>query len=137
MAYENRIPWHGQTADALTSAADHGDIFAAPMRIKVWEVGAIITTATDGVSTVKADKVNDATRGDGDAGVLTIPTATAVNKMIKDTTSSIFPFVMNRGETIIFEVTSAAATAGGALYYVIYEIVEETTANDTDVTESA
>ncbi len=116
MAYENRKYWHGQTIEVLTSAADHSDIFVAAQRIKVWEVGFVVAVQTNGAATAKFDKTNDATRGDGDAGVLTIPTATAVNKVIKDTTSSIFPFTMNRGEFITMEVTSAAATAGQGFY---------------------
>jgi len=122
----------------LTSAADHTElIHFGSHRVKIHEIGITITTLTSGASTVKFDKVSATTRGDGNAGVLTIPTATAVNQVIKDTTSSIFPFVLAAGEYIIPEVTSAASTAGGGLYYLKYELIEDTAANSSGVTESA
>lgn len=137
MAYVDKIIWAGNTADDLSSAADHTEVFhAGSNRIKVHEVGATITTVLNGAATVKFDKTNDTSRGDGDAGVVTIPTTTAVNKVVKDTTSTIFPFVMGPGEFLTPQVTSAA-TSGGCLYYVKYEIIEETAANVSDISESA
>lgn len=135
--YTEKATWNGQTIEVLTSAASHGDIFAPRMRVKVHEVGFIVGVQTDGASTVKFDITTGASRGDGDGGVVTIPTATTVNSVVKDTTSTIFPYVLTPGAYITPEVTSAAATAGQGYYYIIYEVIEDVSGNETTVTESA
>lgn len=136
--YTDKRVWTGTLADVLTSAADHTELIGfGSTRVKIHEVSALVTTLTSGASTVKFDKVTDTTRGDGSAGVITIPTATAVGQVVKDTTSTIFPFTLAAGEYIIPEVTSAAATAGGCIYQVKYEVIEDTAANSSRVTESA
>lgn len=138
MAYQKKNVWTGTLADVLTSAADHTEVIHfGHARVKIHGVSATVTTTTNGASTVSFDKVSATSRGDGDAGVITIPTAQAVNQVFIDTTSSIFPFVLEPGEYIIPQVTSAAATAGGAVYAVIYEYIEDTIANSSNVTESA
>lgn len=134
--YTEKRQWLGQVADNLGATGDGVDVFITRQRIKVHEVGVVITTVMNGAATIQVDKTNDTSRGTADAGSIVVPTTTAVNKVVKDTSSSIFPFVMGAGEFLTFEVTSAA-TSGAGIYYVVYELIEEAPANESDVTESA
>ncbi len=140
--YTRRDVWTAQTADDLSGAADHTDIFASPQRIKVHAVGALVTgtAETDGAATVQVDKtINSSTggsRGAADAGSIVIPDDQDVAECVRDTTTTIFPFVMNAGEFLTFQVSSAA-TSGLAIYFVEYEPLQDTDVNEAQVTESA
>jgi len=136
MAYHDKHVWNGQTADDLSATGTHADIFAPGEKVIVHSVGAVVTTVMDGAATIAADLVDEGTRGDANGGSITIPTTTAVGKKLVDTTSTIFPLTVEAGDHIYFQVTSAA-TSGGCVYSVTYELIQETIANDDDVTESA
>lgn len=134
--YQRRMTWSAQVVDVLSATGDHTQIFAPGMRVKVHAVGVTLSVATTGASAiVKFDRTIGATRGDGDGGVVTVPNL-AVNQSVVDTTSSIFPYVLNAGSFITPEVTTASG-AGSGFYYIIYEPLEENDANDSNVQESA
>ena len=136
--YTGRMTWSAQSVEALTSAADHTDIFAPGIRVKIHKVGFLVSVLTSGAATVKFDITNNSgTRGDGDAGAVTVPDATAVGQAIIDTTSTIFPVVINAGQFVTPQVTSAASTAGSGFYFIEYEVLTDTNANDANVAESA
>jgi len=136
MDCNNRLTWSSQSADDTSATGDHADVFAPGQRVNVHAVGAIVSTVASGAATVQFDKTSGGTRGAADAGVVTIPDTTAVNQVIRDTTDTIFPFVLEVGEFITPEV-STAATSGGAHYFIEYEPIQDTDANEANVTESA
>ena len=140
-AYESLQEWQSEyvqgTADVLTAAADHNGLFEVTRPITVLAVGAIITTAIQGACVVKFDrrvtKGSDTGRGDGDVGILTIPDGTAVGKQVISDNTRVD---LNPGDQVVPEVTSAAATAGGAHYFIHYIPRAETIANLSDYVES-
>ena len=142
--YVRRTYWHAPGVDDLSGAADHTDLFIAAQRVRVHSVGAVVTgtAETDGAATVQVDKTTNSgtggSRGTADAGSIVIPDNTDVAESVVDTTSTIFPFTMERGEFLTFQISSAA-TSGSAHYFVEYEPLQDTIANDGTglVTESA
>lgn len=142
--YTRRAYWHTPGVDDLSGAADHTDLFIAAQRCRVHSVGAVVvgTTETDGAATIQVDKTSNSStggsRGTADAGSIVVPDNTDVAESVVDSTSTIFPFTMERGEFLTFQVSSAA-TAGSAHYFVEYEPLQDTIANDGSglVVESA
>lgn len=126
---------HEKTADNLGATGDDL-VLDVTMPITVLRVGAIITTVLVGAATVAFDRrittgsdtgrVNGLNAA-GDA-VLTIPTATAAGKVVYDDVS----VDLNPGDQIVVEVT-AAATSGGARYFVEAVARHEIAANLTDM----
>jgi len=141
--YTRRNVWWTPGVDDLSSAADHTDLFIAGSRMRIHSVGAVIvgTTETDGAATIQVDKTANSgtggTRGAADAGSIVVPDNLDVAEMVVDTTSTIFPFTLERGEFLTFQI-SDAATSGSAHYTVEYEPLQDTLANDGTglVTES-
>ena len=132
----NRLLWSSQVVEDLSSAGDHTAIFAPGQRVQVHAVGLVVSVVMNGAATIEYDKTSGGSRGAADAGTLTIPDTTAVNQVIRDTTSTIFPFILEAGEFITPQLTSAA-TSGSGFYFIEYEPIQDTDANEANVTESA
>jgi len=144
---ESLLSWDSEnpsaTADVLTATGDHAGTFKVSRPITVLAIAATITTAvvSSGAVVVKADKRpttgSDASRGNGDVGVLTIPAGTAAGKVVRSASTRIN---LNPGDEVVFEVTTAAAgggAAGGAQYHVHYVPRAESVGNLPDVVVSA
>lgn len=126
------------TADSLGSTGDSAVIWNVTRRITIKRIYAIITTAivSSADVVVKFDRRiltnSDTGRGDGDIGVLNIPTTTAIGKVVyKDVNVSLAP-----GDQIVPQVTTAAAgggAAGDAYYGFDYIDEPEQATNQTDM----
>lgn len=132
---------HTSTADVLTTAGDHGGIMDVHIPIRVIRVGALITTAIDSTGAdpvVKFDRRittgSDTGRGDGDVGAVTIPDDTAAGKYVW---SDAIKIDLDVGDQVVPQVTTAATTAGGAQYSIVYQNRNETLDNEDDAVESA
>lgn len=131
-------------ADDLTGAADHGGTFRPGQTVTLIGVAADITTATvsNANIVVKMDKRpgkgSDTDRGDGDCGVITIPTGIAATKVVYKALSP--PVDLNPGEEVVPQVTTAAAgggAAGGCHYQFHYVPRSEKMGNCSNVVLSA
>jgi hypothetical protein len=128
------------TADDLSAANDAGYVMDVIEPITITRVGTLITTVMNGAATVAFDRrvltASDTGRVDalnaaGD-GVITIPTTTAVGKIVyKDVRVNCDP-----GDQIIAQVTSAA-TSGAGRHFVEYISRDETPGNCSDMVASA
>jgi hypothetical protein len=130
MAYDNRHEWRTGAID-MSSASEQG-IFIAPDRVKIHEVGAFMTVvmSSTALPTIQCNKVlNGTAAGSGDGGSLVLAAAQAVGTGVKDTTSTIFPYVLNAGDHLNFTVSTAADVSGTAYGYVKYEIMADVAAN--------
>lgn len=111
----------------FTSTGDVGD-FASGFPVEVVRWGIIATTTIDvGVGmVVKADKVVDGTRGDGDAGDITTSTTDITigdgvyTEEVGSQGSGADPLVLDPGDHIVFQITDAADTAGVGVIFVHY-----------------
>ena len=143
MSYTRRMFWHAPGVDDTSATGDHTDLFIAAQRCRVHSVGAVVvgTTETNGASTTQVDLTANSstggTRGAADAGSIVVPDNLDVAEAVVDTTSTIFPFTMERAEFLTFEVSSGS-TSGSVHYFVEYEPLQDTVVNDGTglVTES-
>lgn len=115
----------GETPIALTATGDDWDVtFAQPADIV--RVGFIVTAAFDSTANtvVAVDKRptagSDTGRGDGDIATINIPDDTAAGTVwtVEVNPSSI---QVDAGEQIVFQVTTAASSAGSGIYFVEYQ----------------
>lgn len=130
-------------ADALTATGVHTYSFAVMSQIKVTRILALITTlvaadTTAPVITFKRRPTYSSATGEVAIGTLSPQEGDAVGKVrYKD----VDPVVCYPGDEIIFQVTTAAAdsgaAAGGAVYGVEYEEVDEYVGNQSDMVESS
>jgi hypothetical protein len=135
MAYDKRRFWqHSATAIAL-NGTPAAQTFVAPSRIKVHEVGGIMTVVMNSAAAFPAwgitKTINGSAGAAGGGGALTFSKTQAVGTGVFDTTSTIFPYVLNAGDILTFDDTVAATTSGSAIFYVKYELMEEIAANRT------
>lgn len=128
------------TADDLSATGDAAYLMDVVEPITVIQVGALITTVLNGAAEVAFDRRiltgSDAGRLDGldDAseGDITIPTTTAVGKVVyKNVREDLDP-----GDQVVPQVTSAA-TSGACRYFVKYITRDETPGNLGDMVASA
>jgi hypothetical protein len=128
------------TADDLSATGDAGYIFNIVQPITVLRVGTLVTTVLNGPAVVAFDRrvTTDsdtdrvaALNTDGD-GAITIPTTTAVGKIVyKDVRVDCDP-----GDQIVPEVTTGA-TSGAGRHFVEYIVRDETVDNLDDMVETA
>ena len=131
-------------AQLLTSAADI-HIFTVPFKCKPIRAGFTITTLiSSAVSVVvKFDRRptagGDGSRGDGDVGTLTIPTAAAAGKVYYENTDYVdagtgaWVDFLDEGEQVVVEVTTAATVAGQGIPWLLVEIFPEMPANNSQM----
>lgn len=129
-------------AQVLTSAADI-HIFTIPFRCRPIRVGfSLTTTVSSSVSAVvKFDKRptagSDSSRGDGDVGTLTIPTAAAAGKAYyentdyKEDATGAWVGTLNEGDQVVVQVTTASTSAGAGIPWLIVEPDLERPANNS------
>ncbi len=124
---------------ALTSAADIY-VWSVPFRCKPIRAGVTISTLTSSSVSivVKFDrKQSTATRGNGDIGVITIPTAIAVGASYYENTDYVaagtgtWAEYLHEGDQIIVEVTTASDSAGKGLPWVLVEVDPEQPGNNS------
>lgn len=135
------------------TAADHVE-WAPGMRITVTEFGFIVSTTIAGDTTAPVVSLDHRTVVGGgtrtEKGVLTLADATAAGSVVQSTrpntgqTSATFgmqPFVVEPGESIVFEHKTAAAdsgtNAGQGFYFIVYEEAPDAIGNRTVWTEVA
>jgi len=135
----------------LTTNADKYTWYV-PFRCRPIRAGVTVTTVLDGAATVKFDRVptpgSASGRGDGDCGMITIPTTTAAGKVYYDKTNYYYGIdpssttagnwceLLDEGESVVFELTSAA-TSGAATPWLIVEIDSEQPGNNSNMTLTA
>ena len=135
----------------LTGAADKFTWYV-PFRCKPIRAGVTVTTVLDGAATVKFDRVptpgSETGRGDGDCGMITIPTTTAAGQVLYDKTNYYYGITvstttagnwidyLDEGDALVFELTSAA-TSGAATPWVIVEIDPEQPGNNSNMVLTA
>jgi hypothetical protein len=101
-------------ADDLSATGVHGE-YVACMKVRITHLFAAVTTLMDGAATVEVNRRPTLGSATGEVAIdnIVIPTTTAVGKVVYVELAS--PVVLNAGDALSFEVTSAA-TAGGAIY---------------------
>jgi hypothetical protein len=137
MAYTNKASWFTPVYDLNGTGTGDVGIFAPGFRCKVLAIGFVCSSELidAGASpVVVGDKIIDGTRGAANGGSLTIPASTAVGQTIVDTVT---PYVLDANDALALQCTTAAAATGIGVFFVHYEIIEDTVANDSNVTESA
>jgi hypothetical protein len=125
----------------LTAAAVDGDARVFLSKVKVNRIAVCVTTAVVSTGAVvvafKKRPTPGSTSGDSTIGSISIPAGTAVGKVYyKD----ISPAVLNAGDELVFQVTTAAAgggAAGAGLPLFEGEFVGEMAANQSDMVASA
>ena len=131
------------TADDLSATGDAGYVMDVVDPITVVRIGALVTTVLNGPAVINFDRrvltASDTGRlsgfDDADEATLTIPTTTAVGKIVyKDVVGS--DYDMDPGDQVVANV-STAATSGACRYIVWYVLRDETVDNSTDMVESA
>lgn len=114
----------GATPIALTATGDDWTM-TAMQPLDVVRIGFLVTTtfSSSGDTVVNFDKRvtagSDTGRGDGDVGVLNIPTTTAAGTLFVKELSS--PIEIDAGEQIVAEVGTAASSAGSGIYMLMYQ----------------
>lgn len=136
MSYTKKFWYSMNTADDLSSAADHAEILRLPVRCVLYAVRAFVTTVLSGAATIQFDITpgSTATRDTAGAGTITIPTTTAVGQVVNDQLAA--PVIIEAGDFVTPQVSSAA-TSGGCTYHFLLSYEEESVGNATNVTESA
>jgi hypothetical protein len=131
------------TADDLSATGDAGYIFDIVQPITVTRIGALVTTILSGPAVINFDRRvltgSDSGRlsgfDDADEATLTIPTTTAVGKIVYKNVSG-EDYDMDPGDQIVPNV-STGATSGACRYIVWYVPRDETVDNCTDMVESS
>lgn len=135
MAYTEKRTWQHSSTPLTMNGTPAAMVFVAPARCKVHSIGAIATTvfvsATNAPVWVATKTLNSTAGSSGDGGSLTFSKTQAVGTGKFDTTSTIFPYVLNAGDYITIDDTTPADTSGAAIFYVVYELIEEVAANRT------
>lgn len=140
MSTKYEIPVLQITAQVdLNATGDKATINAPMFKTILYQVGVLCTTTDAGGATVKFDRRilagSDTGRGDGDAGVVTIPASNQQGKFLVDT--AFRGLIIQPGDQIIMEVTaegvSASAFAFGAVWL---QYLPENIGNLSDVTET-
>ncbi len=121
----------GDTPDDLSSAAVHGEMIAT-RRVTVKRLMAQVVVVTVGAAIVTYSRRPTPLSATGEVslGTITIPAATAVGKTF---INDIDPVELAAGESLSFELTSAA-TSGQAVYNAEFDEQVEDHKNETDVT---
>lgn len=136
------------TEIALTSNADKYTWYI-PFRCRPLRAGVTVTTVTSGAATVKFDRApipgTDTSRGDGDCGMIVIPTGTAVGYVVYDNTNYYYGITaatagnwcqfLDEGESLVFQLTSAASS-GGVVPWLLVEIDPEQPGNNAVMSAS-
>ena len=135
----------GGTIGAAQSFASTGDkhIFTIPFRCRPIRAGITITTQTNSTGNVvvkfdhRPTAGSDVSRGDGDVGTITIPSAVAVNKVYYENTDYVaagtgsWIATANEGDQIVVQCTTAATTAGEGIPWLIVEVDPEQPGNNS------
>lgn len=120
-------------ADDLSATGVHGEYMFC-QRGSVKKLMAAVTTVLNGpaVITFRKRVTTGSATGASVLGTITIPTATAVGKVMY---KEIDPVDMAVGDCIAFDVTTAA-TSGGAIYAFLHDLDPEVNLNEGDLVAS-
>jgi len=125
--------------DDLSATGVHTYSYAVMEQCCVRRLMAYITTlvdsgGTDAIITFKRRPTFGSAAGEVSLGTLTVPDATVVSDVVfKD----ISPVTLEPGDQLIFEVTTAAGTAGGSLYGVRADLDPEDARSQSQMITSA
>lgn len=121
------MAWTSAQFDVNT-AADKAH-FVAPYKLEIIRVFVtVMDGATDaGGATIKFDKVNSSTRGDGDAGVITVPSSNNDSKYLYEVPAT--RVELSPGDQVIVEVTAEGVAALNVCAGIVYRQVPEALAN--------
>lgn len=122
----------------LDTTGDKATFTAPPFRTVLYGVGITVDSTDAGGGVVKFDRRptagSDTSRGDGDAGVVTIPASNQQGKVLIDT--AFRGLAINPGDQIVAEVTSDPG-AGPTMYAQVWlQYDPEEVGNLSDVTET-
>jgi hypothetical protein len=138
----------GGTAGAAQALTSTGDIhtFTIPFKCKPIRAGVTLTTTVSSSvsAVVKFDRrptagLDDASRGDGDVGTLTIPTAAAAGKAYYENTNYVdagtgkWVDYLDEGEQVVVEVETAATSAGAGVPWLLVELFPEMPGNNSSM----
>lgn len=120
--------------DDLSAAAVHGEMLVGD-RVSVSRLLFLVSTVTVGEATLtyKRRPTPGSAVDEVTLGTITVPAATAAGKLMY---KNIDPVIVNAGESITYEVTSAA-TSGAGHYMVKSEYTPQDPRENTDMIESA
>ncbi len=130
-------------AQSLQAATGDIHIFTIPFRCRPIRCGVTITTLTNstGNISVKFDRRptagSDDSRGNGDVGTLTIATGKAAGACYYEDTDYVvagtgaWVATLDEGEQVVFEVITAATTAGEGIPWLLVEVDPELPANNS------
>lgn len=124
------LAWTSAQFDVNT-AADKAH-FVAPFKCQIVRVFVtVMDGGTDaGGATIKFDKVNSSTRGDGDAGVLTVPASNNDSKYLYEAPATLVELLP--GDQVIVEVTAEGVAALNVCAGIVYREVPEVLGNVTN-----
>ena len=128
-------------ADVLTATGDHGEyVVLSPCsvrRIMAYVSTAVVGPTTAPVVTFRRRPTPGSATGQIDLGTLTVPTGTAVGKVVYKDVS---PVKLDVGDSILITVSTAATggtPAGGAYYGFELELSPDDPRNQPDMVQSA
>lgn len=112
--------------------------FVAPVRMRVKDIQALVTTALVSTGSVVCTfyrrPTHGSTSGEVSIGVLTIPAATTVGQTVYKVVSGVS---INAGEEVVVKLTTAAATSGGCVFNFVADEDPEVVANQSNLIASA
>ncbi|HYE94550.1 MAG TPA: hypothetical protein VEA38_26180 [Terriglobales bacterium] len=127
---------------ALGSTGDKAT-FTIPVKME-WYRSQLVIESTSSHATqavVKFDKRptagSDTGRGDGDCGVITKPASNVQGKVIYDEPASTESVMLDEGDQVVVEVTTANGDACNAVAQLIGRVIPESKANNAAMQATA
>ena len=120
----------------VQTAGDKATLYLPPGRWSILYVWVLVLGTDAGGATIKFDEAlaGGASRGDGDAGIITIPAADNQENMIYETpenSSGGIPVILSAGSEVVVQVTAEGVSALNCIAGIMLEEYPEQPGNLT------